>query len=230
MEINETVKAALITFGLKDGATLTEVRAEYLDVTSESKFMRVLSDDEELADQFTRYYKAYATLIKHYASEGGREDLSLYPADQLFLFHFNTGVYFFLNQQFLKAGEKFQEAYKVNPKHCTLLVYLGILLLKRKNYYAAEKYFKDAALVDKNSDDAWFYLGESYLKAGQHRKAYSMFETAKTLNPGRTEIAFRLKELKEQGHTPPRKYTGVSAGKDSKESFVSRLINKLIGR
>jgi tetratricopeptide (TPR) repeat protein len=114
----------------------------------------------------------------------------------VFQFHFNQGVHYFIHRNYIKAGKKFQEAYKINNTSIPVLLYLGLLLLKRKNPYAAEKYFKEVVQLDQNNDDAWFYLGESYLNAGELRKALTMFETAKTLNPGRHEVASRIKEIK----------------------------------
>ncbi len=225
MEINESIKAALVELGLKEGATLTEVRAEYLDKTSQYKFQHVLDvDDEALQKEFSRLYKAYVNLVKHYSQTGSDEDsyMDFYPPDQVFQFHFNQGVYYFINQKYLQAGERFQEAFKINNKDLTLLLYLGALLLKRKSYYAAEKYFKDVVKIDPNNDDGWYYLGESYFRAGELRKATSMYETAKALNPQRSEIAFRLKEIREQMPRPqaPAK----------KESFLSRIKKKLTGQ
>lgn len=227
MEMNETLKAALILFGLKEGATITDIRAEYLEKTSLFKFQRVLSGDEEdLQKEFTQLYKAYVRLIKSYSESDSAADLDLYPPDQVFRFHFNQGVYLFINQKYLKAGEKFQEAFNIDNKKPLVLIYLGVLLLKRKNFYAAEKYFKEAALIDKENDDAWFYLGESYMKAGQFRKALTMFETSQTLNPTREQLPYRIKEAKERG--------GITGGSVKRTvetpSFIQRIINKITGK
>ncbi len=232
--MNENVKAALILFDLKEGATITDIRAEYLDKTANYKFQRVLSPEEEdLQEEFLEIYRAYIRLIKSYSEKDSAQALGLYPPDQVFQFHFNQGVYYFITQQYLKAGEKFQEAYNIDNKKPLVLIYLGVLLLKRKNFYAAEKYFKDAALLDKENDDAWFYLGESYLKAGQYRKAVTMFETSKTLNPQREQLTSKIREAAEKG--------GIKVGTRSRQrgqgtqgnqhpSFLKRIIDKLFGK
>jgi tetratricopeptide (TPR) repeat protein len=219
----EAVKVAYVTLGLKEGAPMSEIRAQYLDKTSQGKFRCVIVGDEHLRDEFVRYHEAYVTLGKHHAETGSalEPDLSLYPTDQVFQLHLNQGTYYILRQNYIKAGEKFQDAYKINNQDTTVLLYMGFLLMKRKNYYAAEKYLKIAVKNDQNCDDAWFYLGECYHKAGELRKALSMYETAKILNPGRSEIAVRMKEIKEK--------TGGKTGKAKKDSFLARIIKKMIG-
>jgi tetratricopeptide (TPR) repeat protein len=221
---NKSKKDALIVLGLGDDASVTEIRAEYLDKTMQPKFKRVLSSEEEhLQEEFLKYYTAYVTLMKLYSQSGADvvADMALYPPDQVFQFHYNQGVYLYIKENYLKAGEKFQEAYNLNPAHPTLLLYLGILLLKRNSYYPAEKYFKDAVKIDKNNDDAWFFLAESYLKAGEHRKALTMYETAKNINPGRTEVAYKIRDIKQL-------LTEKAKG-GKKKSFISRLLKKLAG-
>jgi tetratricopeptide (TPR) repeat protein len=219
----ETVKAAYITLGLKEGATMSEIRAQYLDKTSQGKFHCVIIEDEHIRNEFVRYHEAYVTLGKYHAETGSSldSDLSFYPMDQVFQLHLNQGIYYALRQNYIKASEKFQDAYKINNQDTTVLLYMGFLLIKRKNYYAAEKYLKTAVKIDQNCDNAWFFLGECYHKAGELRKALSMYETAKILNPGRSEIAVRMKEIREK--------TGGKAGKAKKDSFLARIIKKMIG-
>ena len=197
IEKDESVKAALIALELYDGATISEVRGQYLDKTAKEKFQNSILLEDFLQKEFDNYHRAYVTLLKHYEENANTSDLEYYPPDQIFQFHFNQGVHYFINQNYIKAGEKFQEAYKINNKSIGVLLYLGYLLLKRKNYYAAEKYFKEVVGIDKNNDDAWFYLGECYLLANEPRKALNMFETCKALNPGRHEVAFKIKEIKD---------------------------------
>ncbi|MGD2087511.1 MAG: tetratricopeptide repeat protein [Candidatus Aminicenantes bacterium] len=196
IETDESVREALLTLDLERGATITEIRGQYLGKTSRDKFQQGVLVEEHLQKEFDKYHRAYVTLAKHLSEEDQTSDLQYYPSDQVFQFHFNQGVHYFIHRNYIKAGKKFQEAYKINNTSIPVLLYLGLLLLKRKNPYAAEKYFKEVVQLDQNNDDAWFYLGESYLNAGELRKALTMFETAKTLNPGRHEVAFRIKEIK----------------------------------
>ena len=223
MELDESVRAAFIALDLEATTSVTEIRAQYLDKTSQEKFQGTIMTDEYLQKEFDKYYKAYVTLLKELAESDKAEDLEYYPPDQVFQFYFNQGIHYFIHQNYIKAGEKFQEAYKINPKNVSVLLYLGYLLLKRRNYYAAEKYFKDAARFDKSNDEAWFHLGECYLQAGELRKALSMFETSKMLNPGRSELAFKMKEIKER--------MGVKHLKEKaqKPTVFQRFLKKISG-
>ncbi|HLP47567.1 MAG TPA: tetratricopeptide repeat protein [Candidatus Kapabacteria bacterium] len=194
---DEAIKAALITLGLKEDASLTDIRAAYLAKTSQDRFQQVILGDEHLEKDFVRYYKTYIMLLKHY-SELESATLTDYPQDQIVTYLFNQGLFYLINQNYLKAMEKFQEAHKLDKKDVLVLLYMGILLMKRKNHYAAEKYFQDALDIDPQCEDAWFYLGENYLKAGEHRKALLMFESVRRLNPSRKGLIFKINEIKEK--------------------------------
>jgi tetratricopeptide (TPR) repeat protein len=222
IETDESVLDALITLDLEQGATITEIRAQYLEKTSRDKFQYGVLVDEYLQKEFDKYHSAYVTLAQHLSEGDQASDLQFYPPDQVFQFHFNQGVHYFIHQNYIKAGEKFQEAYKINNTSIPVLLYLGLLLLKRKSFYAAEKYFKEAVQLDQDNDDAWFYLGESYLEAGELRKALTMFETAKTLNPGRHEVAFKIKEIMDR--------LKVKSIKTKKSSTIKRFFKKISGQ
>lgn len=222
MTMNESVKAAMITLGVNEGDSITEIRSQYLEKTMQNRFQRVILSDEGMKREFMDYYRAYVTLTNHYREEID-EDLGYYPPDQVFQFHFNHGVVYAIKQDYIKAGEKFQEAHRINNENVPVLLYLGVLLLKRKNYYAAEKYFKDAVRFDRNSDEGWFYLGECYFRAGELRKALNMYETSRNLWPGRMELAQRIMEVKEN-------LPASEGGKTGKTSFFSRLFKKKNGK
>lgn len=222
IEIDESVREALLTLDLEEDATITEIRAQYLEKTSRDKFQHSVLLDEHLQKEFDKYHRAYVTLAKHLTEGDQASDLQYYPPDQVFQFHFNQGVHYFIHQDYIKAGEKFQEAYKIDRTSVPVLLYLGFLLLKRKNSYAVEKYFKEVVQLDQDNDDAWFYLGESYLEAGELRKALTMFETAKTLNPGRHEVASRIQEIADR--------LKIKSIKTKKPSFIQRFFKKLSGR
>jgi len=222
IETDESVKDALFTLDVVTGATITEIRGQYLEKTSRDKFQQSILVDEYLQKEFDKYHRAYVTLAKHLSQGDQTSDLQFYPPDQVFQFHFNQGVHYFIHKNYIKAGEKFQEAYKIDNTSTPVLLYLGFLLLKRKNAYAAEKYFKEAVQFDQNNEDAWFYLGESYFEAGELRKALTMFETTKKLNPGRHEVAFRIKEIKDR--------LEEKSTKDKKPSIIQRLFKKLSGQ
>jgi tetratricopeptide (TPR) repeat protein len=222
IETDESVREALINLDLDRKATITEIRAQYLEKTSRDKFQHGVLVDDSLQKEFDKYHIAYVTLVKHLAQGDNASDLQYYPPGQVFQFHFNQGVHYFIHRDYIKAGEKFQEAYKIDKTSVPVLLYLGFLLLKRKNVYAAEKYFKEAVQFDQENDDAWFYLGESYLEAGELRKALTMYETAKKLNPGRHEVAFKIKEIMDR--------LKVKSIKTKKPSVMQRIFKKLSGQ
>lgn len=218
---DERVKAALVALGLKEDVSMTEIRAAYLTKTTQNRFQCVILGDEHLEKEFSKYYKSYIRLLKHH-SESESADLSYYPQDQIVKFHFNQGLYYLINQNYMKAIEKFQEAHRVESKDVLVLIYMGILLLKRKNYYAAEKYLQDALKIDKQNDDAWFYLGESYLKAGEYRKALNMFETVRNLNPSHIDLGLKIKEIRER--------LAVKYPKEKPPSLIQRILKKITGQ
>jgi len=189
---NAIIKSYAI-LGIKQGVTLTEVRSAYLNKTSQKQFSNIFISNDEIVDEFKRYHAAYVQITRDFSDSVNTEDLNLYPPDQVFKLILNQGIYFMINGNFVKAGEKFQQAYSINKENESVLIYLGILLLKRKNYYAAEKYFLEAIKINKENDDIWIFLGDVYLKAGKKAKALTMYETAKKLNPLRVEIGERIK-------------------------------------
>jgi tetratricopeptide (TPR) repeat protein len=215
---HEWVKAAFVALGLGEDVSFTEIRAAYIEKTTQKKFQRVIVSDEHLEKDFVKYYKAYITLLKYYSESEKADDLRDYSQDEIGTFHFNQGLYHLINQNYIKAMEKFEHAYKTNKKDVLVLLYMGILLLKRKNYYAAEKYLLDAFKIDKENDDVWFYLGENYLRAEEYKKALTMFETAKDLNPTREALASKIEEVKE-------KLGGKYPGK-KKKSLFDRIFKK----
>lgn len=193
---NEIIKSYAI-LGIKQGITLTEVRQAYLNKTSQKQFSNIFISKEEIVNEFKRYHAAYVQIMREYSDAENTTDLNLYPPDQVFKLILNQGIYFMINGNFVKAGEKFQEAYSINRTNEKVLTYLGVLLLKRKNYYAAEKYFLEAIKINKENDDIWVFLGDTYLKAGKSSKALTMYETAKKLNPLRVEISEKIKPLQD---------------------------------
>jgi tetratricopeptide (TPR) repeat protein len=217
--ISESIKAALIEFDLNKDASVEDVWDEYLDKTSDTKFQQWVLTDEQLRNEFIRYHKAFVTLLKHYSESGSEGDFYPQDEEELFQFFMNQGIYYFITQNYIKAGEKFQAAYRIDKTQPLLLIYLGVLLLKRRDFYAAEKYFKDAIEIDKEFDDAWFYLGENYFKAGELKKALDMYEQAKRLNPDRTRVGERVKEIRQKMAKP------APPPSTKKPSFFQRLLN-----
>lgn len=197
MESGEYLEELLHSFNLERGASASEILDKYLEKTLEIKFQRILIGHDSLKEEFVRYHEAFVKILKIMQGMNEKLSMSLFSNDQLGKFFFNQGVYAVCKDDYLQAGEKFQDAYKINKHNVFLLTYLGILLTIRKNFYAAEKYFADAIHRDNNNEDAWFYAAENFFKAGSYKKAMEYYEKAKKLNPARNEIAFRLKECRE---------------------------------
>jgi len=197
MESSEYLEELLGLFNLGKGATLPEILEKYFEKTLQIKFQRIIIAHDTLKDEFLRYHEAFVKILKILEATDHKLEMSLFSSDQLGKFFFNQGVYALCKDNYMQAGEKFSETYKMNKQNIFLLIYLGIILTMRKNYYAAEKYFSDAINRDSNNDDAWFYAAENLFKAGSYKKAGEFFERAKKLNPANNEIAIQLKECRE---------------------------------
>lgn len=221
MDSNDIIAKSLRIFNLENKASLNEVRQVYLNKTFQKKFQKVIIPDEQLEKDFLNYYEAYQRFLKYYQDDQTDPKGEFVSADQVFKLKFNQGIYYLINQQYIKAGEKLQEAFQIDKKNVLLLLYLGIILVKRKNYYAGEKYFIKALDIDKNNDDGWFYLGEIYLQTGQFEKALKMFENCKRLNPLREEVAFKLKEINIKLGLQP-----APSGSKKKGSLFQKIFKK----
>jgi tetratricopeptide (TPR) repeat protein len=197
MESSEYLEELLRLFNLGKGARLPEIIEKYFEKTLQIKFQRIITTQDTLKEEFVRFHEAFVKILKIFQATDQKMEMRLFSSDQLGKFFFNQGVYALCKDNYLLAGEKFHEAYKINKHNVFLLTYLGIILTVRKNYYAAEKYFADAIKRDQNSDDAWFYAAENFFRAKSYKKAGEYFEKAKKLNPANNEIAFRLKECRE---------------------------------
>ena len=197
MESSEYLEELLRLFNLGKGAPIAEVLEKYLEKTLQIKFQRIIINQDILKEEFVRFHEVFLKLLKIYQAGDKKLEMSLFSSDQLAKFFYNQGVYALCKDNYLQAGEKFHEAYKLNKRNIYLLIYLGIILMVRKNFYAAEKYFSDALQRDPNYDDAWYYAAENLFKAGNFRKALEYYEKTKSLNPSYNEINFRIKETKE---------------------------------
>jgi tetratricopeptide (TPR) repeat protein len=197
MGSTEYLEELLRLFNLGKGASLPEILEKYLEKTLQIKFQRIIINQDILKEEFVRLHETFLKILRIYQAADTKLEMSLFSNDQLGKFFYNQGVYALCKDNYLQAGEKLHEAYKINKRNIFLLIYLGIILTVRKNYYAAEKYFSDAIKRDPNYDDVWFYAAENYFKAGNYRNALEFYEKAKKLNPSYNDITFRIKECKE---------------------------------
>ncbi len=196
MESTEYLEELLRLFNLGKGAPISEVIEKYLEKTLQIKFQRIILTQSILKEEFVRLHEAFLKITRIYQAADQKLPMGIFSQDQLGKFYFNQGVYALCKDNYLQAGERFQEAYKINRHNIFLLVYLGLILTVRKNYYAAEKYFSEATRRDPNYDEAWFYSAENYFKAGNFKLALENYDKAKKLNPAYNEINLRIKEAR----------------------------------
>lgn len=215
----------LQNFGLSEKANSGDVRRKYLERTAREKFQKVLLDDEHLRKEFIQVHEIYVNLLQQYSEEGLDNDDTYYPPEQMAKFLGNSGIYHFLKENYLKAGEKLQQAYKTNQKDVMVLLYLGLLLMKKKSYAPAEKYFLDAARLEPHNEDVMFYLGENYARSGNYKKAQYMFKRVAMTNPDRKDIDRKLREVNKNpgqknhgGQSLLKKISGIFKGGGAPDS------------
>jgi len=199
----------LSILSLDADASTAEIRNAYIKITSNKKFSRILLEEPANRSEFISIYQAYVTLMRHRSEVDSLKNLELYPQDQIFQVLFNQGIYLVLTQQWMKAGEKLQEAFILNKNNSLLHTYLGIILLKRKNEYAAEKYFMKAIDINPKNADAWLYLGDVYLQSGNLKKAKSMYQSALDLSDNDFRANKRLQILKQKELQPDKENSGI---------------------
>jgi tetratricopeptide (TPR) repeat protein len=187
---------------LDGDASTNEIRNAYIKLTAHKKFSKALTEDPQLRAEFISIYQAYVTLMKHRSETDLVNNSALYPQDQIFQLQFNQGVYLVLTQQWIKAGEKFQAAYILNKNHSLLQTYLGLILLKRKNEYAAEKYLLRAIDINPSNAEAWLFLGDVYLHTGNLKKAKTMYQSALDLSGNNISIQKRMQLIKQKELNP----------------------------
>jgi len=187
-------REALMILGLSGDPGVGEIRKAYLNRTTQPRFQCVVFEDPELSRDFSRLHEAYFSLLRRMSESGVEMTAPSSPRDigQLL---FNQGVYFMIQQNFLRAGEKFQEADRIQPRTPLVKLHLGILLLKRRNLYAAEKYLQEATQLLPKNDAPWRYLAETYEHAGKFKAAETALRKALELNPSLQGIAARIKAL-----------------------------------
>jgi len=197
MVSSEYLEELLRQFNLGKGASIAQIVEKYLEKTLQIKFQRIVTTQDILKEEFVRLHEAFLKIMKIYQAAEKKVEMSMFSPDQLGKFFFNQGVYAMCKENYLQASEKFQEAYKINKHNVFLLIYMGIILMIRKNFYAAEKYFSDATKRDPNYDEAWFYSADNLFKAGNFNGAYECYEKVRNLNPAFNGINQRLKDTKE---------------------------------
>jgi tetratricopeptide (TPR) repeat protein len=198
MEIQARLEDLFNLFDLRPGASIEALRGAYLNKTFQKKFERVILHQEPLRNEFQRYHETYIRLMKMMHDIDDKQDYSYRTKEELYRFIFNQGVYALCRENYIQASARLHEVFKIAPKERLLLIYMGILLSRRRQYNSAEKYLREALQLDREDEDAWFFLGDNYCRAKRYKKAVECFEKAQKLEPAHTEIAFLLKDCREK--------------------------------
>jgi len=96
--------------------------------------------------------------------------------------NFDMGEKYYINGEYEKAIEYFENCYKINKSN-DCLNYIGCCYLGIKDYYAAIKIFNSIIEDCPNSERPVFNLGRAYMKLGELDTALDNFKKAITINP-----------------------------------------------
>ena len=107
---------------------ISTITKAYLDLTHAAKFKKVFILNEEMREEFINYHEAYVLAIRELSSTAAESTPEYYPPEQLTNLLFNQGLYHLLKENFLKAGEKLEEAARMNNKDILIHIYLGYIL------------------------------------------------------------------------------------------------------
>ena len=207
---------SLKILNLPAAAGIPEIIQAYLKLTGSAKFKKVFILNEELREEFIKYHEAYVMAVKELSDSGS--DSSYYPAEHIFTLLYNQGLYFLLKENYLKAGAKMEEAARMRKDCVNTQIYLGYILHRRKNYYAAENYFQRASQLDPENEYAMFFLGKTYISAGKLDKASAVFRRVETLSFYNNEIKSKTKDA--------FKEIERLRMKNNKKSLISRVFKK----
>jgi len=203
---------------LKGDVGVTEITKAYLDLVNTPRFKKIFLLNEELREEFIKYHEAYVIGIREITSVTSDSTPEYYPPGQLSDLLHNQGLYHLLKENYLKAGEKLEEAARMNSKDINTQIYLGYILHKRKNYYAAENYFLKVTQMDRENEYAFFLLGKTYMSAGKLDKASATFRKVETMS-------FYNNEIKAETRDAFREIEKLRM-KNSKKSIISRVFKK----
>jgi len=209
---------SLRTLKLKGASSIAEITNAYLNLTGSQKFRKIFILDEQVKGEYVKYHEAYVLAIREFSANSSEAVQVFYPPEDLFNILFNQGLYYLLKEDYLKAGEKFEEAVRINKEDSLSQLYLGLILKKRKNYYAAERYFLKSIELDRENEYAWFFLGQTYLNANKLNKASSAFRKTETLSFYNNEISAETKDA----------FIEIERirMKANKKSFITRVFKK----
>jgi len=218
MNKSKLLSASLKILKIPRDSGIEEIIKAYLALTNTVKFNKVFILNEELKEEFIKYHEAYVISVREMSDNISDSAPGYYPSGHIFDILYNQGIYHLLKENYLKAGEKLEEAARMKKDNVNLQIYLGYILHKRKNYYAAENYFLKAAKMDNENEYAVFLLGKTYISAGKLDKASATFRKVETMS-------FYNNEIKAETKDAFREIEKIRM-KNSKKSIISRVFKK----
>lgn len=209
---------SLRILGLADTVTVEDVRKKYIDKTTQIKFQSIFILNKELRNEFVKYHEAYVIALREIASVQAGTNPSFYPGDQIFNLTLNQGIYFLIKENLLKAGEKLEEAARLKSNDILTQIYLGIILMKRKSHYAAERYFLKSTEANPKNVYGWLFLAKNYIKAAELKKAQQALDKVRALAPIDPDVLSEIEDINQQ--------IIDEMSKDKKGSFIKKLFEK----
>ncbi|MEN8154621.1 MAG: hypothetical protein ABFR75_11430 [Acidobacteriota bacterium] len=209
---------SLRILGLNDTVTVDEIRKMYISKTTQLKFQSIFLLNDDLKREFVKYHEAYVISLREMASVQSGINPDFYPGDQVFTLLLNQGIYFLIKENLLKAGEKLEEAARIKSNNVITYIYLGIILMKRKSYYASERYLLKSVDLDPENEYGWLFLAANYLKANQLNKALHTLDKVRTMAPVDPDLISEINEI--------NKLIIDEMSKDKKNSFIKKLFDK----
>ncbi len=218
MTNSKLLSTSLKILKLPKGSGIEEITRGYLNLTNSAKFNKVFILNEELREEFIKYHEAYVISVREISDNSSDSSPGYYPSGHIFDILYNQGIYHLLKENYLKAGEKLEEAARMKKDNVNLQIYLGYILHKRKNYYAAENYFLKASQMDSENEYAVFLLGKTYMSAGKLDKASATLRKVE-------KMSFYNNEIKAETKDAFREIERLRI-KNSKKSIISRVFKK----
>lgn len=110
--------------------------------------------------------------------------------------HGSLGTMYYLEGDYAKAIEEFNQALKLNPKEPTIHNNLGLIYLSQKQYTNALNEFLREKENSPSYDSVYFNLGITYVQLGQNELAIQNFQKTLEINPNHTKALQQLKNIR----------------------------------
>ncbi|MEQ8189308.1 MAG: PQQ-binding-like beta-propeller repeat protein [Candidatus Eremiobacterota bacterium] len=91
---------------------------------------------------------------------------------------------------------RYQKILYEDPSKIELNLTVGQLLMEKKEYEKAEKYFQDYITRKDTSESAYRHLGDCYYAQGLEEKAAGIYEKALLLNPEALDLETKVSEIR----------------------------------